>query len=75
MDNPVSTGSHIALWLVVIGIGIFLTWSAVNKKSETDNYAKGSNHAEGHVTNYPFSFGCVPIDVMDSIRGKAEAKK
>jgi hypothetical protein len=64
--NPIRTASHIGLWIAVIGLVVFLAWSAVNKKSETNEYQKGSDHLEAGVTNnyYPLSLGfggCVAL--------------
>lgn len=54
------TASHIGLWILVIAIGIFLTWSAVNKKSEDNNYRAGSVDNSKVINQYPLSmgFGC-----------------
>ncbi len=70
-----NTASHIGLWVIVVGLGIFLTWSAVNKKSDIDNYAKGANHVENHYTSWPLSFACTPVDIMESLKPKTELKK
>lgn len=55
--KPIRTASHIGLWILVIGLIIFLSWSAVNKKTESNDYAKGSTHIETTVNDYPLSFG------------------
>lgn len=38
----IRTASHVGLWIMVISLGIFLAWSAVNKKSEVENNRYGS---------------------------------
>lgn len=53
--------SHILLWVVLIGLAVFLTWSAVNKKTEDNTYQRGAVDAS-HATNvYPLGLsmgGC-----------------
>lgn len=41
-------------------IAVFLAWSAVNKKSEENNYGKGSTDASTTITRNPLS-----IDLFD----------
>lgn len=66
--------SHIGLWICVIGVGIFLTWSAVNKKSEDNTYKSGSIDNSKVINQYPLSmgFGCeslrpsgIPVTMRD----------
>lgn len=52
--------SHIGLWLVVGALVIFLTWSAVNKKSEDNTYRAGSVDNSRIINVYPLGLapGC-----------------
>lgn len=52
--------SHIGLWLVAIGLVVFLSWSAVNKKSEDNTYRSGSVDNSRVVNVYPLGMapGC-----------------
>lgn len=56
----IRTASHIGLWIAVIGVGIFLTWSAVNKKSEDNTYRAGSVDNSRVINVYPLGMapGC-----------------
>jgi hypothetical protein len=55
--EEIKTASHIGLWITVIGLVIFLAWSAVNKKSEDNTYQRGSVDASKVVNYYPLSLG------------------
>lgn len=75
MENSTNTISHILLWIVVVGLGIFLTWSAVNKKSDIDNYAKGANHYDIHHTYYPLSIApCGALFKIDGAKMTSQPK-
>lgn len=52
--------SHIGLWIFAIGIVIFLTWSAVNKKSEDNTFRSGSVDNSKVINVYPLGMapGC-----------------
>jgi hypothetical protein len=52
----ISWASGIALALV-LGLIIFLAWSAVNKKQEVDNYGGKATHNESSVTIAPIQHG------------------
>lgn len=41
--SPLRTASHIGLWIAVIGIGIWLVWSATHTSTENNKYAPNSN--------------------------------
>lgn len=55
-----NTVSHIGLWVAVIAVGAFLTWSAVNKHSEDNAYHSGSVDGSTTITRNPLS-----IDLFD----------
>lgn len=68
--------SHIGLWIIVIGIGVWLVYSATHSTTENNKYAPGSASYDVKITDWPLSFGCVPINVMDKIQPKnTEIKK
>lgn len=58
--QPIRTASHIGLWALCIGIIIFLSWSAVNKKSEDNTYRAGSVDNSKVINVYPLGMapGC-----------------
>lgn len=62
METPsgVRAASHIGLWIGIIAIVIFLSWSAVNKKSEDNTYRSGSVDNSRVINVYPLGMapGC-----------------
>lgn len=69
--------SHIGLWLAVISLGVFLTWSAVNKKSEVETFSKGASKQETSftITEQPFSFPCGKFITYDPDRKPTTVKQ
>lgn len=71
--------SHIGLWIGLIAIIIFLTWSAVNKKSEDNNYRAGSVDNSRVVNVYPLGLapGCdyIRADGTPLSKSKKEIKQ
>jgi hypothetical protein len=57
--------SHIFLWIIVAGIGIWLIWSATHTNIENNKYAPGSTSNDNHSTRWPFTidlnFSCSRI--------------
>lgn len=70
--------SHIFLWVGLIAVIIFLSWSAVNKKSEDNNYRAGSVDNSKVVNVYPLGMapGCDFIRADGTpLSKKSEVKK
>lgn len=72
MERPlvverVRTASHWLTWMILIPITIWILWSALNKKTESNAYSKGASHEETAIDlavhEYPLSFGCARLDL------------
>ena len=61
-------------WLGIIGIVIFLAWSAVNKRSESNDYTKGAVHNEYVVTEHNYPLSLHPCGALFDIKGLQQEK-
>ena len=70
MYKNLNSASHLGLWIIVIGAGIWLLWSALSKRTESNDYSKGATHNETSIDlavhEYPLSFGCARFDLRDT---------
>lgn len=62
--SPIRTASHIGLWIIVAGIGIWLIYSATHTHNERNTFAPGSTSNENHIVRWPLTIdlnlSCVP---------------
>lgn len=84
MERPlvverVRTFSHIGIWIVFICVGIWIMWSALNKRTESNEYTKGASHTENSseisVHEYPLSFGCARFDLRGNDKKVKKVKE
>ena len=75
--GQISTGSlisHIILWVVISGIGIWLVYSATHTNTENNKYAPGATVSDNHSSRWPltmdFNFSCVNQGLQDKWGGK-----
>lgn len=79
--NKGSLVSHIILWVIIIGIGFYLIYSATHTQTENNKYAPGATINDNHSTRWPFTidlnFGCsrVGLDSPMKKETKLEIKK
>lgn len=50
--NPVRTASHIGLWVIVIGIGVWLIYAATHTNTENNRYGSGTTPITHETRNY-----------------------
>ena len=54
--------SHIFLWIIILGIGAWLVYSATHSNTENNKYAPGATINDNHSTRWPltidFNFSC-----------------
>ena len=69
--RPGFSWASLGAWIGLIGIIVFLCWSAT-KKTDVDNYAKGAQHYEVTENNYPLAPRC---GQLFSVQDMGKAKK
>ena len=72
--SPIRTASHIGLWIVVIGIGIWLVYSATHTSTENNKYAPNSNPTDITHNGFRlvdsidlFNFSCARQGLQDKV--------
>ena len=67
--GQISTVSHVLLWIVIIGIGVWLIYSATHTNTENNKYAPGATVSDNHSSRWPltfdFNFSCVSQGLTD----------
>lgn len=71
----VNTASHVLLWVILLAIGGWLIYSATHSSTENNRYAPGSASYDVKITDWPLSFGCVPISVLQDKLKPVEVKR
>lgn len=79
-NSPARLTSHILLWIIVAGIGIWLIYSATHTNTENNRFAPGSNSSDNHSTRWPLTFdfnmSCVRNDSLKALKPDvSEVKK
>ena len=84
MERPlvverVRTFSHVGIWIVIFSVGLWILWSALNKRTESNEYTKGATHDETSIDlavhEYPLSFGCARFDMRGTPTSIKKDKK
>lgn len=77
-SSGVRTASHIGLWVLGIGIIVWLVYSATHTSSEQNRYAGGAESHDNHSTRWPFTidlnFSCVPKEFIRADKSSVEVK-
>jgi hypothetical protein len=63
-DQPVNTASHILLWICVLGITVWLVWSATHSTTNNDKFAPGSAQISPSFAGlrlFDLYLGCIPL--------------
>ena len=50
--NPIRTASHIGLWIIIVGIGVYLVYSATHTNTENNKYGSGTIPITHETHNY-----------------------
>jgi hypothetical protein len=67
--STASMVSHILLWIVVIGVGVWLVYAATHSNTQNQRIAPGATVNDNHSTRWPltldFNFSCVNQGLQD----------
>lgn len=68
-NNGARLASHIGLWILGLGIVVWLVYSATHTQTEFNRYAPGATVSDNHSARWPltldFNFSCVNQGLQD----------